>query len=635
MSAARTLFAMHYRRLVVPLVVLAASFYLLAVTAIAVSARAGHAMTNDPTTGVDILLLFVLFIFALPAGTAPFSRALKEQQILFFHALPLPRAMQWLALTGSSLAALATTVALVGIVRPGVAAILLQRPTFVLILGMLLTFAAGAAFSLVFVQPLAVYVSAYAMTAAAVVMATYTSIAPLTSVSSLAELRAGGIVLSRANVSNAVATSLALLLTVLLFALSMFFYRRGELVILRTQVRNLAVAAGAIVAFAVFVTPLTVAALTAGGPMTLFDISASPDGRTVVGVYRSARAFWRWEQRIVDTATGAVTSRQSGPLSQTARWTPRGELVLVERSVSRIPFRRRVTRVALLTGDGRVNAAVDFPGEDVLSVDAASEPLTIVTTDGVNGRIVQWDRRSVRELVRTPFVYGEVNGAVAYVSDASGASLRGWRIAGGTASPLPFAGSVEDRNPFVINGVLYGSAGAAISRISAAAPLPRAGQASWLLRSNSFHLRRLYVAIDDALYLLDGTSWRLVTTGLPAWRGVSAYRERYDVAVSADGVAAFVAESMLRVYDPASGRTIDAGPVAGRGTVVWRSPTLLRYVVARTAGDYRYANGSVVPIPHGFGAPIAVRADGSQVRAQASTLVITAPDGRVVRRIAL
>lgn len=628
MSAARTLFVLHYRRLLVPLVVLAASFYVLAVAAVAASARAGHPLSNDTAFSVDVMLLFVLFIFALPAGTAPFSRALKKQQILFFHTLPVPRATQWLALSGSSLAALATTVGLVALVRPGVGAMLLQRPTFLVVVGMLLTFAAGAAFSLVFVQPLAVYISAYAATLTAAAIAAYVGIAPLMSVSALTELRASSGMVLRTSFDNTVIATLALLLTVLLLVLSMLFYRRGELAILRTQLRNLAVAFGAVVAFAIVVPPLAVAALTAGGPMTTVDVAASPDGRMVVALDRSPRAAWRWEQRIVDTATGAVTTRQTGPISPALRWTRRGEYVSVARSVSRIPFRKRVTHLELVTADGRVTAAADFPGEDVVSVDASSEPLTIMTTDGANGRIVQWDRRNVRELVRAPFASGRADGGIAI---ATGTAARAWRITGGTATPLPFAGW-SDHDAIVVNGVLYAPRAAAVARLTASAPLPRTGQPSWLLTPTA-----AYVATDDTLFHLEGTEWRPVGTGLPVWSSVTPMRERYDVDASPDGVAAFVSGTMLRLFDPATARTIDVGPVpSGRGKVLWRNASLLRCLTTTGVADYRYENGRVTPIPRGPGSPVAIRPDGSQVRLQApSTVVVTTPDGRVLRRIAL
>ena len=157
--AARSLFLLHFKRLVVPLLAVSALLYLAGLLTVWVVRTMWH--MDDDGTVLSTAVLSVLLAMALPVGTAPFSRAFKEQHILFFHSLPLTRSAAWWAMVGGAFAALAATMIGLLAVRPSAFTSLSPLAVEMYIAAMVLTFAIGAAAGLAFVRPVAVYVAAY------------------------------------------------------------------------------------------------------------------------------------------------------------------------------------------------------------------------------------------------------------------------------------------------------------------------------------------------------------------------------------------------------------------------------------------------------------------------------------------
>jgi hypothetical protein len=627
----------------------------MATTYTALSFRT-RSLGNDPNLFINLLLLAVTAAMALPAGTAAFSRLFKEQQILFFHSLPLSRVHQWLLVTGGSFAAVVSSFVILAILRPGALMYLIRTETlpeyaaFVLI-----SFAAGACFALVFMHPVAVYASAYFGTLIITGLTARTLLAPFSTTLSVRELRAGQFPTLEGDRALWASGVLIVLLTVVLLVLSLRFYIRGELPIFRSQLRNLATVSVAALVFIFVVTPLALMAFTTQARRYFrHAVIISPDGRYAAAMYSISQ--WTSAQRIIETKSGRTIRTIETGSDSDWRFTEAGQAVDISRVVPRIRYGHRETRVSLYSDDGTPIATTRFPGEDVKDV-GSPDTLAFATTDGSIGRIVQWDGGTPRELVRAP-IDGTLTTARGLVTFHNvNLPSHVWRVHNGTLTELPFvrAATKEASPVVVISGVAYTTEETATRLITRDAPLPAGNPqtVTWHLSPAGWETRFVYVSIDRSLYRLDAAAKRWIQIGvdIPLVFSGPQGNWRRDVGTDLTSTAvAFLKEAAdgtltLRLYDGATGRTIDVDHTAHPKDdpfVTWKgqllqfsshSPTSVSWT---TIGKYWYEGGIARRVSsQEEGNQFRIGPDGTQVwYAFPTTLVVIEPNG-TMRRIPL
>jgi hypothetical protein len=313
----KRLFVLHFRRMFVPLVsITAAAYVALRIAGFLTSIYTPRLTMGDELT--DVMLLLLCVACAYPAGAVPFSRAMKERHLDFFHMLPVPRRRMWLAIVGGSLAALMAMQLLIVALRP--ALITNNGPVMAIVLATsLVLFAAGAAFSLSLASTLTVYVLGLLLLAGTAVVCSAAGALPQ-------RIYAGAFDFA-SSLHGVVAAAIALAaLTPVLLALSARAYERGEVMLPRSQVANmrailLACLAGML--FALFVPALPLP----GSYGEAVAMRMSPDTRKVAVLRRVMSIPFRTRVQVVDLESGDVeTLRRNGIISM--GWRPNNELAL-------------------------------------------------------------------------------------------------------------------------------------------------------------------------------------------------------------------------------------------------------------------------------------------------------------------
>jgi hypothetical protein len=520
----------------------------------------------------------------------------------------------------------------------------------------LVSFAAGACFALVFMHPVAVYASAYLGTLTIVGLTARTLLAPFSTTLSVYDLRAGRFPTLEGDEALGASGFLIVLLTVMLLVLSLRFYMRGELPILRSQLRNLATVSVAALVLIFGVTPLTLIAFTL--PTTRYfrhSVSISPDGRYAAAMYWISQ--WTSEQRIIETKSGRTIRTIETGSDSDWHFTEAGKAIDIWRVVPRIRYGHRETRVALYSADGTPIATARFPGEDVKEV-GSPDTLAFATTDGSIGRIVQWDGGTPRELVRAPIDGPLTTGRGLVTFHNVNLPPHAWRVHNGVATELPFvrAATKENSAVVVISGVAYATEVTAKRLITRDAPLPAGNPqtVTWYLSPGGWETRFVYVSIERSLYRLDAAAkrWRQIGADIPlVFSGPRSSQWRADVGTDLTSTAvAFLTEAAdgtltLRVYDGATDRTIDVDHVAhlkDDPSVEWNGQ-LLRFLIHSptsaswtTIGEYWYERGIARSVSRQEqGNRFQIGPDGTQVwYAYSSALIVVGPNG-TVRRIPL
>ncbi|HEX7150800.1 MAG TPA: hypothetical protein VF618_04870 [Thermoanaerobaculia bacterium] len=299
----KRLFGMHFRRMFIPLVAIAAvTYFALRIAGFVATRYAQQLLMGDEL--MDILLLLLAVACAYPAGAVPFSRTMKERHVYFFHMLPIPRRRMWLTIAGASLAALVAMQLLIVLGRP---ALLTENGqlTGIVFAASLVLFSAGVAFALSLASTLAVYVIGLALLIGTAFVCS--------AAGALAQRMYGGAFDGAAAMQGLGAAALALaVLAPLLLLLAARAYERGENLLARTQLTNMraiALACGAVVLLAALVPALPL-------PPNLserVELTLAPDGRRVAVLRRVVALPFRTRVQLVELESGDIdTIRRNG-----------------------------------------------------------------------------------------------------------------------------------------------------------------------------------------------------------------------------------------------------------------------------------------------------------------------------------
>src|SRR5438067_3041774 len=372
----RLLFLMHYRRLVFSLLLFCSALYF----PLLLVARTLEHFRNLNPRDIDAMLNFLCMGLplgiALPVGTAAFSRAFKEQNVLFFHALPISRTRQWMVLMASSFAAQITAMLFLWILRPSAPA-QVQVQSIELILSMVvITFAAGACFALAFLRPIEVYVGGYLLTFILFLGAIWAMTAPgLIYYTPRLQMRSSANVAVDAFSGNlqwtpplAVLPLIGILFLALFLIASHQFYVRGEITLMRNRIRYPIIVA----VIGVVIDTLLVPVLIYGYEVRQWgerrSVRLSPDGRYIaIHTYRD-HAEWIGKMRIVDTLNDHTLAQFDGP-GISDFWFVGDRLATVARDMAwyrRLPGLSPRDKLDLLTPEGKRMSAIALDAETVV-----------------------------------------------------------------------------------------------------------------------------------------------------------------------------------------------------------------------------------------------------------------------------
>lgn len=672
------LFTLHFRRLLPPL----AGVYLglLGLMSILSGATRFH---NAPVKQVeaasnvlDIASIVIAVMFALPVGTAVFSRAFKEQQILFFHSLPIGRTRQWLMLVGSSLAAFLVTIAIAFVFRPGAARLMFSgeaADVFATVASGMLLFATGTCFALVFTRPVVVYVAAVSTLALLIPAGALVVIAPFRIYGGMISFSGFAMDPYREMWVNVFVTSVSLL-AFTFFACSLYFYVRGEFITMRTQLRNFAIALGAGVAVVLVIVPLNSQLAANRETRTVARIALSESGAFGTAVLRAPHSPWLASVRIVDLARGATTA--AFPAKGLLVLFPSRDGVLVVRRDMTLLTTRRSDRVEMYSSAGKLLHTVTFPDQEIVhAAPADGDSTLVVTDDGAFARVydVRADGRA-NEVARAvcdqpPSVWL----APPYVLLANRIEeRRAWKIRDGRADDVPWAKATSEHPmPTVVRGTAFPDHESVFRFIEREVPLARdAGDSVvysipslWQVR-NTDYLWALRVHPSSrlaSLYVLppEAKTWLLVSSSIPLlpdhrFAGrveLADYQFSMLTHVHSNAEVVYIdtggGKPAVRLYNAATGRTIDVMTVAELdprmrvtarpGSQGWSNISIfnrtddVNRVVA--LGRFVYDGAALRPLPPGVPSVDVWRPDGTIIFALNEGFLLVPPTGpkRIVR----
>jgi hypothetical protein len=520
---------MHYLRIVRPLaaVCFGTLLALLAMTLL-VSNFLGSAMMDDPGYGLDVTALVLSMFVALPTGAAVFSRQFKEQHILTFQALPVSRLRQWTLFAASSLLALLTVYAGFALLRPGLWKVLgSARSTALYGVILAISFAAGLCFALIGVRTVSVYMTAYIASIAAPVLvglalaAPYIAHDPPTPHQSLNDLFAS--LPDIVDLPAAVPWLAALAIIVIFAAASALFYIRGEMTLLRVQIRNALIVGGAFLLLALITTPLVYS--LAKGKRELQSWDLSDDGRYMAAWYWRKEAPWKTELRVHDLATGASQTWKPAGVAY-VHWNAKNELVTYARDMSwwrRLwylrPPRDRVQRWSPrgeLLGELRLDGWIARPR----MIDARQRAVLVI--DGQVVRVIAIeDGERPRQLIELPAPTDVRFGESLISFDFPAGEPRAWRIGPDGMQELTRAPVASERaGAWIVDGLFYPDADAALRKIEASWPAPRAAgdRVAYHFHAEGTYVYALVCAPQGPakLYVMDGATkqWTLITDAI-------------------------------------------------------------------------------------------------------------------------
>jgi hypothetical protein len=522
--AARPLFLLQFRRTLLPLAAVCYGVYAVLVAAWWVLARQGTIREQDIPDLFHWLALSLPAFAAAPTGGAAFSKLFKEQHILFFHSLPFPRGRQWLTMMLANAAALLATLGGFFIIRPAIVSVLTPRMAANYAIGIATLFAAGACFSLLVRNAVGVYVAALAgitgYTSAVIALLAMSE----KEFNSRGSHRAPALALLLDGTSQSAAAVLVAAFIVAMLLLSLHFYRRGEVALLKTQVANIAKVVVTLAAILLIGAPLLNAAIAARGERDIrYEISA--DAHYAAFVTAPWDYPWRSRLRIVDLSNGATLVDRREPGIVMMRWAG-NHLLLGRREVASL--RRLGTllpphdAVEVLAPDGTRLTRISHAGlrfTDLLVKDEAH--YLAAWESGGKGAVDAIDAKgSSSEIVHGPAGNVYLGRDFAYFADlALGSKM--FRL-NGTELPWRRIETRDSEVPLVVRGVGYGSIRIAAQLIDAATPLPRkAGESIHFALSPMRSIDHVYAVTGHAdgtaaLYELPvgESAWRLVADGI-------------------------------------------------------------------------------------------------------------------------
>ena len=677
--AERALFLLHYKRVLFPVAVVYFGLLGAVVAALYIVGRYqswSEKQMTDLAQGMDIMALIFGVGFSLPVGTAVFSRAFKEQQILFFHTLPVSRTRQWIIFTSSSAAALLTTYVLAGVFRPGAVRLLLREPAATLLVAgiAILGYAAGSCFALVFTRAVAVYTTAFIVPYLFLIGAGLLMLQPYNLIVGPKSHSAVFLLEDQPLIQNILPAGLIVAIVasfiVAFFACSLFFYLRGELVTLRTQLRNFGIvlAIGVSIAVGVTLTGLAIVSRRAPWSSGGWNIDVAPSGRFGVQLLRASAYPWRAQLRFVDFDSGRTVRVDA--VGATSEFATNDATAVALRDMSILPHTRG-DRVVVYDMSGKPLRDVRFAGEEIMHVTAAADGrIVVLTTDGARAHIYQMSRSSdPRELARAavdPLPKWWMTPSTVLIMNRIEEN-RAWTLEDGVATEIPWAkATTKQPMPVIYRGVAYPDRDAVVRQIEKETPLPRdPGDAidyyipSILISRDSIstlYAMRANVARHTAsVYLLPPheKTWQLITSAVPLLRDDNfnaqpTFTDHFSMLAGVDRyqrlfyVDASTAKPTVRLFDPAVNRSIDVltmqdvDPRLNLVSFGRLGNISILSVQVRTDDVNRSINkglwlydGKLVPMPnvHPRGYFILRRDDGSLVYASDRGATIVAPNG--------
>jgi len=674
--AARSLFLLHFKRLVVPLVGVSALLYLTSLLTLWTVKSVWH--MQDDGEGLDMICLGVLLAMALPVGTAPFSKAFKEQHILFFHSLPVTRSAAWLSMVGGAFAALAVTAIGFAAVRPGAFTALSPWGAWTYAATMVTSFAIGTAAGLAFVRPVSVYVAAY-LCAFLLLIGVVLGILGLALMMDDSPRNLPGLTIDtmmgagRYAPPAAVWWIVASLSAIAFFAASHFFFVRGEMTHGRRRLLNPLALFGIVASLGLVVAPALVWAFNFRSPLDSADSTLSPDGRYALVTRRSTSVPWMARVDVVDLNTGGRTRIDAGGLIKHPVWMGDNRIGIVRRDLSwwrRPPLSTTAReRLQLHSLDGQMLSQIIL--DEIVSqlrtrVDGA---VVLGTMRGDQARVVEWRADgTLRELARAAGVNGIAVGSDAAWAVQGTGKARFWTFAGGQVRELPIRGAAEGKAPALVDGVAYASAEIAAREIERTNPAPRAAgeRALYTVQGWAAESPSLFAVVPHperrlASILVHAGGWKTISDAVPireneVFRAADAGLYQWDLnalkVARAWGVVAYVARAGdVDVAHFAHSRT-------GKDFEVARRPVgdnMVCYAAGRVGGDYIvrvyagdddinrrivleavYRNGALIPVERrGEGSLQFLAPDGTQIRSTDLYTVSVAPPNGPVRVIDL
>lgn len=678
--AARAIFLMHYKRTLLPLAL--GCFGVLPVLAGVMWIARRFDRVESIVDIVTIAAAVLPLLVAAPAGGSAFSKPFKDQHILFFHALPMSRAKQWLLIVMSSAAALLTVIAGMCVVRPALLSLVTvtEAAIYLAIVGAL--FVSGTCFSLVIRNTVAaVIVSVITLPVTFTILVLASSLPMRTFAESAAwgrdSFSADRLGAFFQVVSAVVVLSIFGVYVIALLLLSLAFYVRGEITLLKTQIVNFGIVVVTALAIVVAGVPLANAIGASTSPYTLTSFTVSPDGRYVAQTDSRSAFPYRARLRITEIDSGKrVERRIDGIVRQW--WIAPNRLAVTLCDLPRIgrlgALLPQSDRIVTVTPQGDRVSEWHRP-RTTFSERRPTQSLVGVR-DGKNVMVERVDAAgNVAELLQgrgEEVLFGE---DIVYFDDPGHPRIL--RVSSGEELPWT-RNATKNEIPRTIRGVVYSHPDFAATALERETPLPRAaGEGVRYVVGDTLRDRRnlygvvIHAAGNGALYVLrDGTrSWALVAGDIvldppltPAprhWRADEntttpdlVFRGCYSLAFHPRrDVAFYVVNGSVFAHDAANGttKTLFAGDGGAQFRLAifndWLTSamdTASLFIVAKGEGvraRFDLTGGEIVPQTH-RGVLLVRRADGSEVRhdndrSGHDLVVLYAPDGRLLRRLVL
>jgi hypothetical protein len=455
------LFSLHLKRTLIPLLIGSLGVYFAAAAGVFFYRVSAKAFRET----LDVAAIVLIILVAAPVGTAPFSRAFKEQYIVFLHAMPIARARQWLLLVASSLTALLTLVAAFLVIRPSLARLMVRDTSWIGVAGMAaLLFAAGTCFGIIVRHPVAVYAGAFVALLLSFNAAMFVDAAPRIAYNIGAPFRLA-IVSSMPESAYSFVSPLTLSIVALLFlvaflTISLVAYVRGEVALWRMQLRNVLLVAAVLALIAVAGVLTINAVMIRRAPWEPGTSTFSPSGNYLLHGKHRKDFDWKGRASVTDTTRGMLLSEMPTDGVVYASWV--GEKIVLLRHdmpTARRLFTLRPQRdsIEIYTPQGALVSRYVRSGV-IHSVARRNDlgRLRVAYLDDANGTVVDVDSSGrVREIASAPADIVGVSDSIAYFQ-ASGGKSRVFRIDGPAPRELPwYHAAVEHEFPVTFRDLVY------------------------------------------------------------------------------------------------------------------------------------------------------------------------------------
>jgi hypothetical protein len=578
------LLLLHLKRTLFPLLVVSYGIFFMFVLGSSL-ARLGAGRFDSKQIGdlLEGIAASLMLLVALPVGTAPFSRAFKEQHIVFMHALPISRTRQWLLLVASSAAALLITAAGFFILRPSLGSRLFDSGPLPVIFAAaaVVLFAAGVCFGVIVRHPVGVYAGAVAGLALFTGTAIFMIVAPVVAYfdrglksQSGPDLWSGAIRSGTHWPAGLAALALLLLVTAL-FAVSLFAYRRGEVALLRVQTRNVALAATLLLALPICL-GAGYAVILHRQPASLRSEMLSPDGRHLALTEGPENAPWHSRVHLLAVDSGSTTGVIARGGTLEIAWLAAGRLAVLRRDMPLFPGADLLwpTRDSVEIRSPRGALLASYrPGGRIAEWIWLGSAVRVGFADGDQVRVVDVNAGGkVKELVSGPAENLDVKRQLVYFANPNGRS-RMWRI-DGAARELPWLrASVIRENPVVFRGLVYPDQATFVRTVVHDFPMavPPGGRTAFSFGEEDRDHQALFGLVKGensaALRVLrpGSNQWKEVAAGLRApfgGDGVMWDPHGCDFAIlAANDGAVFITDTtagpVVRLYDAARDTTTD------------------------------------------------------------------------------